>query len=80
MIQMPTAISDGSWITLAATGASIDSNPSATAAAVDGAARATTNVSSEASKSSGSSCPERWAMTTGTSTASDSASRGRPGR
>ena len=32
MIQMPTAISDGSWIRLAATGAARASRPSATAA------------------------------------------------
>ena len=74
--QLPTAISDGSWIKLTATGERTASSPSATAAKSDRAQTATTKASKQASKKSGSSCPERWATTTGTSTASDSANSG----
>ncbi len=55
MIQMPTAISDGSWITLATTGDTTTSSPSATAVRSDGAQSATTKASTDASKKSGSS-------------------------
>ena len=72
-------ISDGSWITVAATGASSGEQAQRHGRGGGRAARATTNASSETSNSSGSSCPERWATTAGTITASDSASSGRPG-
>ena len=65
MIQIPTEISGGSWIRLAATGESSASRPNATDAAVDLADRPMTKASSDTSNRSGSSCPERCATNRG---------------
>src|SRR6476660_1680430 len=75
-IQMPTAISEGSWTRLTSTGEATAAEPSTTAAASDGVQRATTNASIDTSKKSGSSSPERCAATTGTVTATEITSNG----
>src|SRR5262249_46401179 len=80
MIQTATAISEGSWSTLTATGEATATRPSAFAVVGDGAHRPTTRASSDAWNMSGSSWPDRCATTTGTSTATDRATRGTFGR
>src|SRR5262249_17459344 len=69
MIQIATAISDGLWTRLSATGVATARMPTAIPISTDGDQRATTNASSEASNISGSSWPDRCATTTGTTTA-----------
>src|SRR5690242_9378462 len=79
-IQMPTLISDGSWITLTTIGEAAATTPSATAVASDLDQRPTTKARSESSNMSGSSCPERCATTTGTTTATEISGSGRAGK
>ena len=78
-IQIPTASSDGSWITLPTTGDAVASRPNAIAVESDRDQRPMTKPRSEMLNSSGSSCPARWANTTGITTASESTGRGTPG-
>lgn len=56
-IQIPVEISEGSWMAVAAMGASSASKPNTTDLVVDAADRPITKPSSETSNSSGSSCP-----------------------
>jgi hypothetical protein len=80
MSQIPTETLVGSWMSPATTGAAAASTPSRAEVISVRDQRATTKASTDTSNRRGSSCPERCAAITGTTTAMDSAASGTRGK